>query len=280
MREGRGISPASVHDLLDKGLTSMETLHVHDGAAPSFPYLSEVQTTHLLLLLADLGYAAGFEAVRDTEGHLVPDTFKVDEIVPEVSTEPPPMLHWTQIANLARLLDQCGYYAVMDENQNGPRAQVEAIVPRTPDIEVSGYWRHLCNRPPRGLRRPEHPGAAVDSGRLVIIDPCYLGSEGEDAALHYVERGLAVLVDTGGDGMCQVHQTDDDDGNTAIIIEPAPHQHPHTILDADDVTRWHRLTRPDVVGLMSLASVMEKAEMEGQCSLYDLLDVHDAEEVE
>jgi len=88
-----------------------------------------------------------------------------------------------------------------------------------------------------------YTAAAVDSGRLVIIDPCYLGPEGEDAALHYVERGLAVLVNTGGDGMCRVYETDDDDGNTALIIEPAPHQHPHVIVNAD-MTRWRDTTTP------------------------------------
>lgn len=241
----------------------METLHAHDGGTPSFPYLDEVQTTHLLTLLEELGYTATIAPVEEPDGSVAPDTFRVVRITPSVSVTPLPSLPIRRAKELVHLLDLIDYHAVLDEND--ATLPVEAIIPR----------EHREAR-----RRPE---AAVDSGRLVIIDPSYLGPEGEDAALHYVKRGLAVLVNTGGDGMCQVYETDDDDGNAAIILEPAPHQHPHVIVNAD-MTRWSELGLSPAVrgvrGVQNRTPNPDDAELEGQTSLYDLLGTHDAEQVE
>jgi hypothetical protein len=45
---------------------------------------------------------------------------------------------------------------------------------------------------------------AVDSARLLVIDPSYLGPEAEAIAHEYAARGLAVFIDTDADGLYPV----------------------------------------------------------------------------
>lgn len=69
---------------------------------------------------------------------------------------------------------------------------------------------------PRGRRKVHQTAAAVDTATLLLIDPSYLGPEGERIAHEFAARGLAVLIVTGGDGWHPVETTDE-----GLLVRPA-----------------------------------------------------------
>lgn len=98
----------------------------------------------------------------------------------------------------------------------GPDRDLDGCPTHTATSAPSPEHRFDTGSIPRARRKVHQTSAAVDTARLVIIDPSYLGPEGERIALDFVARGLAVLVGTPADGWYPVEVADE-----GLLIRPS-----------------------------------------------------------